>query len=179
MHTRAFFIPPSYLGIWYPTHTGVCIECFDPEELEIFNIEKIPTYDKSVKIPYFALGTSIAQFSLSKTMPQGKHHFEIPDFFHTLDELLIVGEYQTRVRNDPRYAIYIVSPKDKVVTVLPQKWFSWHTFTKGDQWISRVIRDFSSGSLFGNGLHLDFFELNEEGTDIKRWIRKEDLKPGK
>jgi hypothetical protein len=104
----------------------------------------------------------------------GRRSLEFLEPFSDLPELLILAEglYGRALVTSPgsRLAIFVIRPSDKSVTVIPQDWFNQGDYDFGYQWPTRVARDPESGRIFGEGIRIGAFRLNEAGNQVEKWF---------
>ena len=70
-------------------------------------------------------------------------------------------------------AIFAFNFKTATVEVIPQDWFNNGQYDFGYQWITRVGRDSKTKRIFGEGIRLGFFRLDETGRNIEKWLRND------
>jgi hypothetical protein len=159
------------LGIWCPEPGYIRVMCFDPDTLGGFALEDVAGWFKQSTERVYAATEPLAELEISSRLAAGKHALEIPATFKQTDELLLLSSHPARGRDDAACAILVLRPPEGMVEVLPQRWFTANRYDIGQQWIARVARDPSSGRLIGEGLRIGAFELNQDGTDVERWLQ--------
>jgi hypothetical protein len=80
--------------------------------------------------------------------------------------------YPAATEADPVMALYVFYLHAGLVEVLPQKWFVAEKADVGYQWITRAARDRESHRIFGDGIRVDGFVLQEDGMRLERWLEK-------
>ena len=166
-----FLIKPNLLGIWCPEPGGLRVMCFDPDQLAAFPIEEIVGWFKQSNDRVYARTAPHAEFEVGRRFPEGTHKLEIPEAFHTVDEVVAVGSYPARTREDAACAVYVVYPQAGLVEVVPQKWFTAQQYDVGRQWISRVTRG-QDHRFVGEAVRVGKFQLTPDGQQIAEWIEK-------
>jgi hypothetical protein len=166
-----FLISPNLLGIWCPEPGGLRVMCFDPDQLAAFPIEEIVGWFKQSNDRVYSRTAPVAEFEVGRRFPEGTHRLEIPEVFHTVDELIAVGSYPARTREDSACAVYVVYPQAGLVEVVPQKWFTASQYDVGRQWISRVTRS-NDHRFIGEAVRVGKFQLTPDGQQIDQWIEK-------
>lgn len=113
--------------------------------------------------------------SKSKNFPSfldaGEHPIDSPPEWTEFEETLVLADhaaggngYDTMHR-----AIFAFDWIGKKITVIPQDWFNNGKYDFGYQWISRVARR-QSGRITGEGVRLGFFELDDTGRNVSKWL---------
>jgi hypothetical protein len=166
-----FLIPPNLLGIWCPEPGGLRVMCFDPDQLAGFPIEEIVGWFKQSNDRVYSRTAPVAEFEVGRRLPEGTHKIEVPDAFHTVDEVIAVGSYPARTREDSACAVYVVYPQAGLVEVVPQKWFTANQYDVGRQWISRVTRS-EDHRFVGEAVRVGKFLLTPDGQQVAEWIEK-------
>jgi hypothetical protein len=65
-------------------------------------------------------------------------------------------------------SIYVWHPAAGSVDVIPLSWFREDTNDLGYEWITRVMRDPTTGHILGDGIRLAAFELEADGRLLRR-----------
>jgi hypothetical protein len=167
-----FLLPPAHLGIWCPEPGAIRVMGFDPDQLAGFQFEELVGWFKQSNDRVYAGTAPVAEFEVSTGLPAGTHPVEVPAEFRAVEELIVVGSYPAKTREDAACAVFVLYPHAGLVEVLPQKWFTARQFDVGRQWITRVTRDPDTHRLIGEGVRLGTFELSEDGCGFQRWIEK-------
>lgn len=168
-HTRVLPVPPNRFATWFPVLSEtpprfvseVRMLCFDPDKLPSIS----GPAQASGRTYYSAGADPITQFSIPVGLPAGDNVLSIPQEFHAINEMLIVGNY---AGDETKTAIYAAYPQLGRVAVFPQLWFKG--FDDGYQWIARVTRHPSSRVFIGDGIRIGKFELTEDGCNLARWL---------
>jgi len=130
--------------------------------------------EENPKVKY--AGEPKAQFVYYTSVDQGEHTLEkLPSDFAELDEVLVLADYAKEGKSSNYYdymcrAIFAFDFKAANVLVIPQDWFNNGRYDFGYQWITRVCREPKTKKIFGEGIRLGFFRLDETGRNIEKWI---------
>ncbi len=166
-----FLVSPNLLGIWCPEPGGLRVMCFDPDQLAAFPLEEIVGWFKQSNDRVYSRTAPAAEFEVGRRFPEGTHKIDVPAAFHTVDEVIAVGSYPARTREDSACAVYVVYPQAGLVEVVPQKWFTASQYEVGRQWISRVTRS-DDHRFVGEAVRVGKFQLTPDGQQIAEWIEK-------
>jgi hypothetical protein len=115
-------------------------------------------------------GAPRAISEISLALPPGIHAWEPPGPLRTIPELVMLGNSSFAVPERGcdslvNICLYIASPSQRTVEVVPQEWFNRGSYDFGYQWPSRVARHPETGELVGEGVRLGRFVLNSSGTE--------------
>lgn len=102
----------------------------------------------------------------------GMNKIEVPAEMQTVDELIVPTTCAPTSQDEPAMALHIFYLQAGLVEVLPQKWFTSAQYNVGQQWITRAARDPESHQIFGDGIRLGSFLLEEDGCRLQEWIDK-------
>ncbi len=171
-YARPFLVPPAHLGIWCPEGPNIRITCFDPDQLKAFDFAEIAGWFKQSSDRIYAATPPLADFDVSSSLPPGANKIEVPAELHSVEELIVPTSYPAPTGDDPVMAIYVFYLHAGLVEVLPQKWFAAGKTDIGYQWITRAARDQESQRIFGDGIRVDGFLLQEDGMRLERWLDK-------
>jgi hypothetical protein len=100
------------------------------------------------------------------------HNIEVPAEFREADEIIVPTSYPTKSADEPAFALYVLYLQAGLLEVLPQKWFTASQYEVGQQWITRAARDPESHRIFGDGIRLGSFLLEDDGCRLERWLEK-------
>jgi len=64
-------------------------------------------------------------------------------------------------------SIYVWHPGAGSIDVIPLSWFREGTNDLGYEWITRVMRDPTTGHILGDGIRIAPFELDAEGRLLR------------
>jgi hypothetical protein len=160
----------SWLGIWCPEPGYIRLLCFDPDALAPFPLTDVAGWFKQSTERVYSATEPIAELEISSRLGSGSHSVEVPPEFQTLSELLLISTHPAPTRDDAASAILVLRPREQVVHVLPQRWFTASRYDVGRQWITRVARDPLTGRILGEAFRVGTFELTEDATDVARWL---------
>jgi len=80
--------------------SGLRVMCFDPDQLAAFPIEEIVGWFKQSNDRVYARTAPAAEFEVGRPL-SGRHaQARNPEAFHTVDEVVAVGSYPARTRED-------------------------------------------------------------------------------
>jgi hypothetical protein len=117
-----------------------------------------------------------ATYRFMTSVEEGIHPISAPEAFNSLPELLVLADYgPSELAGSQVRAIFDFSFKRHRVAVIPQKWFNTGGYDYGYQWIARVQRGSRSGQIVGEGVRLGTFRLDPSGTQIERWLHRDEL----
>ncbi len=160
----------EFLGIWCPEPGYIRVLCFEPDALIPFPLTDVAGWFKQSTERVYSGTAPVAEMEISSRLAAGTHRLEFSPQLRCLDELLLISSYPARSKDDPACAIFVLRPGLGTLEVLPQRWFTASRYDIGYQWITRVARDPVSQRIVGEGFRIRAFELNEDGTDIARWL---------
>jgi hypothetical protein len=164
-----------------PRHPRIVFALIDLRTLEV--LDDPPATAKSVKASrervYFRGGNAVS-CEFATTLDAGLHPISSPAPFHELPETLALADFggggQSSNHFDRMYrAIFAFDFRSGQVAVIPQHWFNEGSYDFGYQWIVRVQREAASGRIFGEGIRLGAFRLNEAGTHVEEWSPRDDF----
>ena len=167
-YTRAFFIPPHFIGVWFPNGKRVQIQCFNPDALKDFELNSEILEYKKTKQPYYCNGEMVCEIIIESNICCGIMEIDVPSQFETLNELLTIRS--SPIDSNEAYTILSLNFNDKIIKVYPQKWFTADKFDLDYQWITRITRDKDTGRFIGDGIRIGKFELCDDGMNLLRWI---------
>jgi hypothetical protein len=171
-YCRPFFVPPSQLGLWCPEGRSIRLTCFDPDQMESFDLAEIAGWFKQSSERIYAATPPVADFEIPLGLDAGMHKIEVPSELRAVDELIVPTSYPARGNDDPAFALYIFYLQAGLVEVLPQKWFTASQYQVGKQWIPRAARDPESHRIFGECFGVGSFLLEDDGCRLARWMEK-------
>ena len=171
-YARPFLVPPAHLGIWCPEGPNIRITCFDPDQLKAFDFAEIAGWFKQSAERIYAATPPLADFEVPASLPPGANKIEVPAELHSVEELIVPTNYPAQTYDDPVMALYVFYLHAGLVEVLPQKWFTLGKTDVGYQWITRAARDGETQRIFGDGIRVDGFLLQEDGMKLEQWLEK-------
>jgi len=172
-YSRPFLVPPAHLGIWCPEGPNIRVTCFDPDQLKAFEFAEIAGWFKQSSERIYAATPPLADFEVSSSLPPGANQIEVPAELHSIEELIVPTSYPASTNDDPVMALYVFYLHAGLVEVLPQRWFAAGKTDIGYQWITRVARDRESQRIFGDGIRVNGFLLQEDGMRLDRWLAED------
>ncbi|HEY6185624.1 MAG TPA: hypothetical protein VIW67_25510 [Terriglobales bacterium] len=171
-YCRPFLIPPGRLGIWCPEGRNIRLVCFEPDQLKDFDFAEIAGWFKQSSDRIYAATPPVAEFEVPVKLPAGTNKINVPAEMQTVDELIAPTTYAAMSQDEPAMALYVFYLQAGLVEVLPQKWFTSAQYNVGQQWITRAARDRESHQIFGDGIRVGSFLLEEDGCRLQEWIDK-------
>ena len=169
-YCRPFLVSPQRLGIWCPEGRNIRLACFDPDQLEAFDLAEVAGWFKQSSDRIYAKIPPVVDFEVPLTLGSGMHKIDVPAEMAAVDELIVPTSYKTMSNDDPAFALFVFYLQAGLVEVLPQKWFTASQYQVGKQWISRAGRDKESHRIFGECFGAGTFLLEEDGCRLAEWI---------
>ncbi len=169
-YCRPFLVPPSYLGIWCPEGRSIRLTCFDPNQLQPFELAELAGWFKPSSERIYAVTAPLAELEVPLALPVGTHKLDVPAELQTVEELIVPTSYPAKSKDDPAFALYVFYLHAGLVEVLPQQWFTAAQYEVGRQWITRAARDPESHRIVGECYGVGNFLLEEDGCRIEKWI---------
>jgi hypothetical protein len=169
-HCRPFLMPEHRLGIWCPEGRQLRFVCFEPDRMQSFGFEEIAGWFSPSSERIYAATAPLAEFFAGTERPAGVYPLEVPEAFHTVDELLAPALYPSADKNDPAFAIFVVYPQAGLLEVLPQRWITQVNYDIDAHWIARAVRDPESHRIVGELMRVGVFELADNGRDFSLWL---------
>ena len=171
-YCRPFPVSRSRIGIWCPEGRGLRLACFDLDELKAFDLSELAGWFKQSSDRIYAATAPVADFEVPLGLAPGMHTIIVPTELREVDEIVVPTSYPAKSAEDPAFALYVFYLQAGLVEVLPQKWFTASQYEVGQQWITRAARDPESHRIFGDGIRLGSFLLEEDGCRLERWLDK-------
>ena len=169
-YTRPFFVPPAHLGIWCPEGRNLRLTCFDPDQLKAFDFAEIAGWFKQSSERIYAATAPLADFEIPATLAPGINKIEVPAELQTVEELIVPTSYAAQGDDGAAMALFVFYIHAGLVEVLPQKWLAPNKTDVAQQWITRAVRDPESHRIFGDGIKVRGFLLNEDGCSLDGWL---------
>jgi hypothetical protein len=169
-YTRPFLVPPAHLGIWCPEGRNLRLACFDPDQLKAFDFAEIAGWFKQSSERIYAATAPLADFEVPAALVPGTSKIEVPAELLTVEELIVPTSYTAREDDGAAMALFVFYLHAGLVEVLPQKWLAPNKTDVAQQWITRAARDPESHRIFGDGIKVRGFLLNEDGTGLEGWL---------
>ena len=171
-YCRPFPVSQSRIGIWCPEGRGLRLACFDLDELKAFDLSELAGWFKQSSDRIYAATAPVADFEVPLGLAPGMHPIIVPTELREVDEIVVPTSYPAKSADDPAFALYVFYLQAGLVEVLPQKWFTASQYEVGQQWITRAARDPESHRIFGDGIRLGSFLLEEDGCRLERSLDK-------
>jgi hypothetical protein len=109
----------------------------------------------------------------------GEISFTFPDELKEITEILMLGNFKPKKdeinQNGIYEAIYSLRPKESKIIVSAENWFNLGDFDYGYAWITRVVRDPKTKYIFGDGIRLGGFVLDDNRNKFLGWINHVDI----
>jgi hypothetical protein len=171
-YCRPFLAADSCLGVWCPEGRHIRVVCFDPDQLQSFDLSELAGWFKPSSERIYSAAPPLADFEVPLALPAGMHKIEVPTELRDVDELIVPTSYPAKSADDPAFALYVFYLQAGLVEVLPQRWFTASQYQVGKQWIPRAVRDPESHRIFGECFGVGTFLLEEDGCRLDRWLEK-------
>ncbi len=181
-------LPDNRLLVWHNREGQADSDPFSTVEFQLLDLCALaPAKDRfraaeelrSARESVSYRGVPVARMSYATYLSPGTHSLEeVPTDFASLGEILVLAnhaprEQTTNVPSPPSLAILAFDFNAKSVTVMPQDWYNRGSYDFGYEWVTRVARHPGTGHIFGEGIRLGFFRLDESGTNIDEWLVKD------
>ena len=115
-----------------------------------------------------ARGLELGSVDIPTHLGEGRHDVQLPEFLKPLDELLLL--FQGTEMTEMNRCIMEIRPRGGWLRIYPQDWFNQSDCDFGYQWPTRIARDPVTGRIFGEGIRLDGFVLDETNRQVERRI---------
>ncbi len=182
-HCYVLGLDDNQFLVWLPYEkaddNSACLKLliFKTDELEV--IDDVPAVCEEMnkdKIRSLHIKGKPGLLEISRELEAGLHPAAFPASFKEIEELLILAH---SIRRDQEsgsvqqmnLSLFILKPGENTVTVVPQDWFNTGPYDFGFQWPARIARDPRTGKIFGEGIHLGFFVLDETGREFEQWVK--------
>ena len=171
-YCRPFLAGVGRLGIWCPEGRNLRFTCFDPENLQSFELAEIAGWFKQSADRIYAVTEPSADFEVALQLAPGTHTIDVPPELRDVEELIVPTTYGAKGIDDPAMALFVFYFHAGLVEVLPQRWFTAAQYKVGQQWITRAARDPESHRIFGECFGAGSFLLEEDGVRLESWLQK-------
>jgi hypothetical protein len=171
-YCRPFLAGSGKLGIWCPEGRNLRFTCFDPENLQSFDLAEIAGWFKQSADRIYAVTEPIVDFEVPLQLAPGTHGIDVPPELRNVEELIVPTTYDAKDVDDPAMALFVFYFHAGLVEVLPQRWFTASQYKVGPQWITRAARDPGSHRIFGECFGAGSFLLQEDGVRLERWFEQ-------
>lgn len=185
-HCLAYPFPPNNLLIVHTTtmndrYNSLRLLYLTVSQLKpVVNLEEACLRMSEKKEAVFAETSLDVSMDIPLNLKPGKNRVDFVSPFSQLPELLILANStygQAYMPKDSQVesnlALFIIKPSESTIRVVMQDWFNKGAYDFGYQWPTRIARDPESGKLFGEGIRLGSFILNEEGNQIEAWLAED------
>jgi hypothetical protein len=168
-------LPDARLLVWYeigsqeaPWNPSINFALISLRALEALDASAVARDMREKKQRVWFIGGEPALYELATTLDPGVHRISSPAQFHDLSETLALADYGHASKHFDRMcrAIFAFDFSSGQVTVMPQRWFNEGDYDFGYQWIARVQRDPQTGRIFGEGVRIPPFRLDETGANL-------------
>ena len=146
----------------------------------ILNLKQACLSMKEKKDAVFAETSLDVYTDIALNLKPGENRVDFLSPFSNLPELFILEDStygQSYMPKDsqtsPHLALFDIKPLDKTIRVVMQDWFNKGAYDFGYQWPTRIARDPESGKLFGEGIRLGAFILNNENNQVETWLKED------
>jgi len=181
MYCYLLTLDSDTLLVWYQQHDN---EFRDFIDFEVLNLERLkPISDvslavhrlKSKKNYIFTEDTLLTRFRLSVNSAELKNHYEFPEEFQSLDELLILAHQTGQPREviASSLCLFVLRPRSREYEIYPQDWFNDGSLDYGYQWVTRVAREPHTKKIYGEGFRISRFVLDPGLRNIERLFDEE------
>ncbi len=171
-YCRPFLVPPHFVGVWCPEGRNVRLTCFNPDQLQAFDLAEVAGWFKQSSDRIYAKTAPVADFEVPLSLGPGTHKINVPTELATLDELIVPTSYKAMSKDDPAFALFVIYLQAGLVEVLPQRWFTEAQYRVGQQWITRANRDAESQRIVGECFGVGTFLLEEDGCRLAEWLER-------
>lgn len=145
------------------------IEIYQTSDLAVIDTQKALSLSKDDEVNFMVDCPPLAKFSVPLNPGQPQQSVDYPD------ELLSFGDFIAVVEIDNLYsnnsggtALIEIRPGNSDALIHPQDWFNQdERVDRGYEWITRAVRDPSSGLIIGDGIRINSFELDESCRQLR------------
>lgn len=181
-HNYISLLNRKYFVIWhqsYVSDTSTCpvnLKIIDPKELKPIdgNINELCKQMKNEKTPVLFNAPIVAEVELSTVNADEYIDCYVPPPISEIDELLILC-HSSGIRipengDNSNVGLIVVNPKMNRFRIYPQDWFNNGGYDYGYQWITQVVRDKKSREIYGDGIRISPFVLDESLRNKKNLV---------
>jgi hypothetical protein len=146
-------------------------DVIDASKLQIINDTPLALHrlkEERKKVVIF--NDAITSFAMPTSIAEGIRIIEFPEVLKEIEELLVLfrpNPYPDKMN----LCLMIMHPRENTLEVIPQEWYNEGKFDYGYQWITRVARDPITAKIFGEGIRLGEFVLDDENRKIEKWLK--------
>jgi hypothetical protein len=163
----------SSLLVWHQNHTDTGITppirllVFRPATLSPLRADLDAQYER-MSVDSLAIlfdGEPSAEMRLPTVNTSDKLHAEFPEPLCAIDELLLLCQ-SSGITPQPTWehnnlALVVAKPGQSSYQLYPQDWFNEGGFDYGYEWVTRVVRNPTTGCIHGEGIRIAPFVLDE------------------
>jgi len=183
LYCRVLPVAKHNLVVWYQLMTreplrfgNLRIDVIDTRLLQ--PLKTIPDLDsdRNSGEPPIALASGpFAKADIPVPQGIGRLTYQFPDALKGISEVLVLvaggtkhrGLLGTRIGE----ALYVLKPPEDIIEVFSLDWWDKGNFDFGDEWITRVARDPSTGNIVGEGVRILPF-LMDPRCNFLGWIER-------
>jgi hypothetical protein len=159
--------------VWYrsgPTEVGdMHFQLYEVSSLAPLTDQQVRSA-RVTKPPFLVAASPLEQHSIQQNQPIGLGATAFPSEFADCPELFVLAS-NPNTWDNAVLNLWIIDPSHQQIRVTSQDWFSRGPYDFGYQWITRIARSPETGNLVGDGVRIDPFVLNEDGSEFLAWLR--------
>jgi hypothetical protein len=162
IYTRVLRPNESHVLLWGPRRRDgdMLIETFAINDLGA--IADAATVERE---PLWTAGAAATNhITIPQRLPAGRASDRYVADVGSAFEVLLLAEGPAH--REAATSIYVWQPATGAIDVIPLTWFREDTNDLGYEWITRVMRDPSTGHIFGDGIRVAPFELDAQGARL-------------
>ncbi len=170
VHFGVYFLQPhpNQALVWYIEQSSLTAKIL---LIDIDSLNEIEFSEGDIPDPIQFDGNTISEFSFACSRPGEEFDIDVPAEFSKFEELILIGEMKPFGDSDqPSRGLFITDLVAGHVKIVPQDWYNKGNYDFGYQWITRVARDPVTKKLFGEGIRLGFFQLDDTGRQVQEWL---------
>lgn len=171
--------------IWYQGYDSearnhrkqITFEFGSVRELQVLSDVPIALNRIKEKDEYLVLDDrTTSKFLFSTDLDPGTNRVDFPIWLKFTDELLLWGHctsgtFKPQIGTNNNLCLVILRPKAGTAEIIPQDWFNnSETLDFGYQWVTRVARDPGSQRVYGEGIRLASFVLDDSLRNVEEWF---------
>ncbi|MHC4212987.1 MAG: hypothetical protein ACYSWP_06375 [Planctomycetota bacterium] len=166
-------LPNYHFVVWYEKNNFVKFHIIDTAKLKpVNNISEQLRCMKDKQESFLASDGEIGSLNIPNHLSEGTHTVCFPGALETVKELLVL--YHNNIYPEKTdLCLMIAKPKNGSVEIIPQDWFNKGEYDFGYQWPTRVARDQDTNKIYGEGVRLGRFVLDDSGRNIEKWLKKD------
>lgn len=120
-------------------------------------------------------GETQGKIEILKSLEEGLHTFVAPESMRNLPELLILGQstahgLESNYFDKMSLALYVVNFERQTLNIALQDWFNQGNYDFMYQWPTRLRRQLETGKIFGDGIRIRPFLLDQSSKGIAAWF---------